>query len=314
MKTYSNLWQYVSKFFLECKMFRIKVVEKVKKTHFMFRNFFRLWYNVVNRGGAIEATGDNIIRRMRFACWISKATRTPKRPQILTHAPMHAPTRTRTECVILFFFLFFHGNNSFVNAPQCYVICTVRVFSNVTVSHALLSGLCDIAGFSCGWLRTDISGLPIGAIFKGQGRIAWPLIMGQIGLPETSLWNHLKPRNNSEGGRIWRVSCELHRHGYVRQISQSTAQECTAICGLTYFVRFVNRISSMMLVKCGAYLEGCWEGRTDVIDRRLVPFPYSPVNTSAPLGSNPGLCSEKPESNYFKYDILFSWTCYSIRV
>jgi hypothetical protein len=51
-----------------------------QNTHFMFNNFFRkschLWDNVEKYGRARQATEDNIIRRMRFACWITKATNT----------------------------------------------------------------------------------------------------------------------------------------------------------------------------------------------------------------------------------------------
>jgi hypothetical protein len=38
MTTYVHLWLYLAEFFLECEMFRTKVVEKIK-THFMFYNF-----------------------------------------------------------------------------------------------------------------------------------------------------------------------------------------------------------------------------------------------------------------------------------
>jgi hypothetical protein len=52
-----------------------------QNTHFMFNNFFfrksfRLWDNVEEYCIARQATDDNIIRRMRFACWITKATDT----------------------------------------------------------------------------------------------------------------------------------------------------------------------------------------------------------------------------------------------
>jgi hypothetical protein len=33
----------------------------------------RLWDNVEKHGGARQATDDNIIRRMRFACGLTKA-------------------------------------------------------------------------------------------------------------------------------------------------------------------------------------------------------------------------------------------------
>jgi hypothetical protein len=35
MKTFSHLWQYLAKFFLECEMFQTQVVEKIK-THTLF--------------------------------------------------------------------------------------------------------------------------------------------------------------------------------------------------------------------------------------------------------------------------------------
>ena len=51
-----------------------------QNAHFMFNNFFpkscRLLENVERYGGAREATYGNVIRRMRFACWIIKATNT----------------------------------------------------------------------------------------------------------------------------------------------------------------------------------------------------------------------------------------------
>jgi hypothetical protein len=54
---------------------------------FMFNIFFwkscRLWDNVDKYGTARQTTNDNIIRRMRIACWITKAT------------------DTHSECVIL---------------------------------------------------------------------------------------------------------------------------------------------------------------------------------------------------------------------
>jgi hypothetical protein len=59
------------------------VVEKIK-THivctvtFLFpQKSYRLGKNVKKKfGKARQATNDNIIRRMRFACWIAKATKT----------------------------------------------------------------------------------------------------------------------------------------------------------------------------------------------------------------------------------------------
>jgi hypothetical protein len=50
-----------------------------QNTHFVFNIFFfrkscHLWDNVEKYVRARQATDDNIIRRMRFACWITKTT------------------------------------------------------------------------------------------------------------------------------------------------------------------------------------------------------------------------------------------------
>ena len=47
------------------------------------------------RGGAREATDDNIIGRMRVACWITEATDT------------------------VYVILLLHGANAYVTTPQC---------------------------------------------------------------------------------------------------------------------------------------------------------------------------------------------------
>jgi hypothetical protein len=57
--------------FLEWEMFQTKVVEKIKKTVFMFSSFFKsccLWHIVKKYGTARQATDDNIMRHTRFAC------------------------------------------------------------------------------------------------------------------------------------------------------------------------------------------------------------------------------------------------------
>jgi hypothetical protein len=72
-------------------MFQTKVVEKMK-THFMFNNFFPenravceiMWKQY---GVAGEATPNNIIQRMRFACWIIKVTNTHSEYVILIACP-----------------------------------------------------------------------------------------------------------------------------------------------------------------------------------------------------------------------------------
>jgi hypothetical protein len=77
-------------------------------------------------GTARQTTDDNIIRRMRFACWITKAT------------------DTHSEYVILIF----HGNNGYANAPQCYAIRTLPIcsFSRRSSSGKLLIRIHQLLG------------------------------------------------------------------------------------------------------------------------------------------------------------------------
>jgi hypothetical protein len=56
-----------------------------------------MWRNVVE---SRQATDDRIIRRMRLACWVTKAT------------------NTYSQCILLLF----HGNSGCTNAPQYYVL------------------------------------------------------------------------------------------------------------------------------------------------------------------------------------------------
>jgi len=62
-------------------MFQAEFVENIK-THILFSTTFfsrkscRLWDNVEKCCRPRQATGDNIIRRVRFACWVTKATDT----------------------------------------------------------------------------------------------------------------------------------------------------------------------------------------------------------------------------------------------
>jgi len=62
--------------------------------------------------GTAGQTIENIKRRMRFACWITKATNTPSE-----HVVLH-----------------FHGKSGHANAPQCYVIRTLYVLLNCSLS------------------------------------------------------------------------------------------------------------------------------------------------------------------------------------
>ena len=122
MKTFSHLWQYVAKFFLEWEIHETHVVEKMKK-HILcsatfFRKTCRLWDNVEKCGGAREAADDVAKCRIRVAWWIRKATR--------MHTPTLLATRTHRQ------------------------ICDTYCFSTATmVSRTLLSVTLYIHCLSC---------------------------------------------------------------------------------------------------------------------------------------------------------------------
>ena len=99
-----------------------------QNTHFMFNNFFfrrscRFLEYVYKHRTPTQPTDDNIIRRTRVPCWITKTTN------------KHTHTQTDLECVILITvnsstcsvalqpskgnpLLRFHSNNGYSNSPQ----------------------------------------------------------------------------------------------------------------------------------------------------------------------------------------------------
>jgi hypothetical protein len=112
---HAYVYLYLAEFFLEWEIFQTKVVEKLK-THVwcsmaFFRKSCRLWDNVEKHERARQATDDNIIRRMRFACWITKATDTPSEYVILNAFPWQQRKRERasmlryTRMPVLFIFV-----------------------------------------------------------------------------------------------------------------------------------------------------------------------------------------------------------------
>jgi hypothetical protein len=85
----------------------------------MFNNFFlkkRAVYDIMWKNMVKPGRPQMTIRRMRFACWITKAT------------------DAHSEYVILLL----HGNNGYMNATQCFVIRTLRLLFNLILLHHLL--------------------------------------------------------------------------------------------------------------------------------------------------------------------------------
>jgi hypothetical protein len=101
MKTYVRVWN-VAEFFLEWEIFQTEFVEKIK-THFYVQSFFFsenravyeiMWRNTVQPD---RATDVSIIRRMRFACWITKATDTHSEYVIVIAFPRQRWLRERAS-------------------------------------------------------------------------------------------------------------------------------------------------------------------------------------------------------------------------
>jgi hypothetical protein len=78
-----------------------KICRENQNTHFMFNNFFRkscrLWDNVEKYGTVRQATDNNIIRCLRFACWITKATDTHSQYVIFIAFPRQQWLRERAS-------------------------------------------------------------------------------------------------------------------------------------------------------------------------------------------------------------------------
>jgi hypothetical protein len=81
----------------ECEMSKYTVY--VQYLFCSLQKSCRLWDNVERNGTARQATDDNTIRWMRFACWIPKGT------------------DTHSE----YYLQLFHGNGGYANANHCYV-------------------------------------------------------------------------------------------------------------------------------------------------------------------------------------------------
>jgi hypothetical protein len=120
MKINWKLRSYLAEFFSDWEMFQTVVVEKIKIcicTIAFFRKSCRLWDSVRKYCRVGQATDDNRTRRMRFACWIPKATGT------------HSVSNTycfSTGCT---------------NAPHCYVMssaCLVITKSYTSILQNVL--------------------------------------------------------------------------------------------------------------------------------------------------------------------------------
>ena len=113
MKTNVHLWEYLAEFFLNNISY--KTIEKIK-THILYSINFSENYASKIYGGkkyskARQATDDNVMRRMRIACWMRKATNTHTQvvltfiaftPQQWLHESASMVRYTYIACIVMF--------------------------------------------------------------------------------------------------------------------------------------------------------------------------------------------------------------------
>ena len=127
MSTCVQLLKYLAEFFLKWKNVLDKVVEKIKTRILcpvtLSGKSCRLWDNVEKYGKARQATDNNIIRCMRFACWITKATDT--HPEYVIRIPFPRQQWLRERVSLLRFVQCFSccNNSDIVRIHIWRVVC-----------------------------------------------------------------------------------------------------------------------------------------------------------------------------------------------
>jgi hypothetical protein len=122
-------------------MFHTKVVEKIR-THILcpitcFRKSCRLWDNVEKYGRVGQATDDNIILRMRFACWITKATVIHSEYVILNASMLSL----YVHCLSCLVFI--------IRSDKIAVGCTPSRSTQTLAGRSLLCECCTISRYTC---------------------------------------------------------------------------------------------------------------------------------------------------------------------
>ena len=73
-----HLWYGFTQLFFKSEMFRTEVPAKIKTrivcSKTFLRKLYRVWDKVENYGRTWLAAGNNIMQRMRLACWIPETT------------------------------------------------------------------------------------------------------------------------------------------------------------------------------------------------------------------------------------------------
>jgi hypothetical protein len=155
MTTCVHLWQYVAEFISEWETFQTKVAQKIKTHILCSMTFFwkscRLWDNVEKHGTAGQATDDNTVRRMRFACWIINATITHPEYVIFIAFPLQQQFRARASMLSYAYFAW-AAHLSTLLLPILHLCCLTAlsgtyVYLQTFLTSYISHGLCFPPGF-----------------------------------------------------------------------------------------------------------------------------------------------------------------------
>jgi len=110
IKTYVHLGLHLGELLLGLEMFQTTFIEKTK-TRFMFNNFFQTMPFVTCgqhcRDG--EVANDSVMRHIRFACWVTKATETNSEYIISIAFPHQQRLRERAS-ILRYTYVGFHAD------------------------------------------------------------------------------------------------------------------------------------------------------------------------------------------------------------
>jgi hypothetical protein len=139
------------------KYFTTKLQRKSKHLfdaqQFFFRKSYRSWDNVEKCAGDGQATDDNMIWRMRFECWVTKATGTHSECRILTAFPHWRWLREGTS-LLCYSYICCVGNTKISNfywPAFCFSRSSFYRNEWSFVPHTLLNGV------SFYWMHTLLS-------------------------------------------------------------------------------------------------------------------------------------------------------------
>jgi hypothetical protein len=145
-----------------------------QNTHFMFPKIVSLWDNVEKYGRAEEASDDIIIRCVRFACWITKATDTHSECVICIAVPRQQWLRERALVLrytyIVLFVIGWTALPCVVQIASSYMCWLVVITASLAFIYPNLVNSVDIF-FAVGcWRGYAVAQLVEALRYKPEGR------------------------------------------------------------------------------------------------------------------------------------------------